>query len=150
MRALAEGVDDFLSKEMDGEELVAHVKNVIKRESIRRDGGVKVRRGITGDLENLSLPDIVQTLVVGMKTACISLATGKNAGKVWFENGTPQHAIAGQIEGEDAFYEMLRWETGEFVIEHGVTCERTTVNHDAMYLLMEGMRIMDEAALAAS
>ena len=92
----------------------------------------------------------MQTLVVGMKTACISLATGEGAGKVWFENGTPRHAETGKIEGEDAFYEMVRWDKGEFVIEHGVTCDGATINRDAMYLLMEGMRLMDEEAQAVS
>jgi len=39
---------------------------------------------------------------------------------------------------------MVRWNTGEFVIEHGVRTKRVSLEKDAMYLLMEGLRLMDE------
>ena len=121
-RALRQGVDDFLSKNEDIDELVARVQNILTRESIRREGGSRrIRRGITGDLEHLGLPDIVQTLAMGMKTACVTVSSNGNSGKVWFLNGGVKHAKAGESEGDAAFYEMVRWQTGEFVIEHGVT-----------------------------
>ena len=145
LRALREGVDDFLSKDCDMEELVARVENVITREANRRRGRTqRARRGISGDLEHLSLPDLIQTLVVGMKTARISLVAGKRKGQIWFENGAPKHAKTGRVQGEPAFFQMLRWARGEFVIEHAVTCRPTTLKQDAMYLLMEGLRRMDE------
>jgi len=150
MRALREGVDDFLSKEMDTEEIVAHVSNVIRREAMRNGAPRKARRGITGDLENLSLPDMIQTLVIGMKTASIKLKAGRNKGQIWLENGTPRHAEAGRLKGEDAFFKMLRWTRGEFVIEHGVTSKAATIQNDAMFLLMEGLRIMDEEIAEAA
>jgi response regulator RpfG family c-di-GMP phosphodiesterase len=149
MRALREGVDDFLSKDMDTEEIVAHVSNVIRREAIRHGMPRKARRGITGDLENLSLPDMIQTLVVGMKTASIKLKSGRDKGQIWFENGTPLHAEMGRARGEDAFFKMLRWNCGEFVIEHGITTKSTTIQNDAMFLLMEGLRILDEETAEA-
>jgi len=146
LRALREGVDEFLSRDLDLEQLVAHVQNVIAREGLRRGDGRSVRRGIAGELEHLGLPEIVQTLVIGMKTACVSLVAGDVSGKIWFENGTPKHAVAGSLEGEPAFYEMLRWSTGEFVIEHGVRGKQASLKQDAMFLLMEGMRLLDESS----
>jgi response regulator RpfG family c-di-GMP phosphodiesterase len=146
IRALREGVDDFLHKTADLEELVAHVQNVLTRESIRRDGQrPRARRGISGDLENLGLPDIVQTLVMGMKSACVTLSSAGRTGKIWFDNGAARHAQADGKEGEQAFFEMVSWTTGEFVIEHGVMCKKTSLKQDAMFLLMEGLRLMDEA-----
>ncbi len=148
IRALRHGVDDFLSKADDMEELVARVENIIVRQAIRAGGEVRrSRRGITGDLVNLSLPDIVQTLTIGMKTACVTLASDDRTGTIWFENGTPTHAEAGELTGEDAFYGMVRWTEGEFVIEHGVKTNQSTLNQDAMFLLMEGLRLMDEASV---
>jgi response regulator RpfG family c-di-GMP phosphodiesterase len=146
IRALRQGVDDYLPKTTDLEELVAHVQNILTRESIRRDGQrPRARRGISGDLENLSLPDIVQTLVMGMKSACVTIASDGRAGKIWFDNGAAKHAQADGKEGEQAFFEMVRWSTGEFVIEHGVACKKASLKQDAMFLLMEGLRLMDEA-----
>lgn len=150
LRALREGVDEFLSKGQDLEEIVAHVENIVVREARRRDGAGVRPRGISGDLEHLALPDIVQTLVIGMKTACVSLVSEGREGNIWFEDGAPQHSVAGELVGEPAFYEMVRWEHGEFVIEHGVKAKSRTLRQDAMFLLMEGLRLVDEAAGASS
>jgi response regulator RpfG family c-di-GMP phosphodiesterase len=145
IRALREGVDDFLSKGNDLEELIARVQNILAREATRREGKVqRARRGITGDLENLGFAEIVQILSMGMKTACVTLKSNGCKGQLWFENGAARHAEADGIDGESAFYEMVRWNDGTFVIEHGVRTKRSSLKHDAMYLVMEGLRLMDE------
>ena len=41
---------------------------------------------------------------------------------------------------------MARWKTGEFSIEHGIKSRRTTIECDPMFLIMESMRLMDEAS----
>jgi len=146
LRALREGVDDFLSTDEELELVVARVQNILAREGARREGEVaRVRRGISGDLENLTFPDIVQMLSSGMKTACVTLESGGRTGQIWFENGAARHAQAMGIEGERAFFEMVRWTEGAFVIEHGVSTRRRSVEQDAMFLVMEGMRLLDEA-----
>ena len=119
-------------------------------ELVRRDGATRVRRGISGDLENLSLPDIVQTLAMGMKTARVTLKSNGRKGRIWFEDGAARHASAADQEGEPAFYEMVRWSSGQFVIEHGVRSKRKTLDHDAMFLVMEGLRLLDESDEAAT
>ncbi len=150
LRALREGVEDHLIKGDDLEEFIARVENILVRRAIRAAGDVRRRRrGVTGRLENLGLPDIVQTLTIGMKTACVSLNSRKRSGQIWFENGTPKHAESGKLIGEDAFYEMIRWKTGEFVIEHRTRTPRNTIEHDSMFLLMEGLRLIDESAAEA-
>ena len=146
IRALREGVDDFLCKDDDLEELVARVQNILTREAIRRGGAKpRKRRGITGDLENLGLPDIVQILAMGMKSARVTLVAEGHEGCLWLENGNLVHARTEQLEGESALHAMLGWSGGEFVIEHGLRSKKTTLVGDTMYLLMEGMRKMDEA-----
>jgi response regulator RpfG family c-di-GMP phosphodiesterase len=146
IKALRMGVDDFLNKDDDLEELAARVDNILIRETIRRKGKAqRVRRGITGDLETLSLPDIIQTLATGMKTACVTLIRDETKGWIWFDNGAVKHAKTKSQAGEEAFFEMIRWNTGEFVLEHGVQCKSTSITNDTMYLLMEGMRLMDES-----
>jgi response regulator RpfG family c-di-GMP phosphodiesterase len=145
IRALRQGVDDFLVKTDHMEELVARVENILIRGAIRAEGDARRRRrGITGSLENLSLPDIVQTLTIGMKTACVTLASDDRTGRIWFDSGVPRHADCEGLSGEDAFYEMVRWKAGEFVIEHGSTTRRASIEQDAMFLLMEGLRLIDE------
>jgi len=151
LRALRLGVDDFLSKADDMEQLVARVENILLRQALRDESGTaRPRRGISGSLDSLGLADMIQTLSIGMKTACLSLSSNGQEGKIWLENGTPRHAEAGEKQGERAFFEMVRWNTGEFVIEHGVRTKRVSLEKDAMYLLMEGLRLMDEEQNPAS
>lgn len=145
VRALRLGVDDFVVKNVDLEELVARVENVLTRETQRRDAPApNRRRGISGRLENMSLPDIVQTLHIGMKTALVTLSSDKRAGRIWIEEGSIYHAELDEIKGDTAFYAMLRWTDGEFSIEHGVSGKTRTVDADPMFLLMEGLRLLDE------
>jgi response regulator RpfG family c-di-GMP phosphodiesterase len=151
LRALQEGVDDLLSKADDLEEIVARVQNIVTREMVRRDGKVeRSRRGISGELDNLGFADIVQVLSMGMKTACVTLRSNGSKGQIWFENGTVRHAETGNQQGEPAFFEMVRWSRGSFVIEHGVQTRDRSIERDALFLVMEGVRLMDESEADAS
>jgi hypothetical protein len=87
---------------------------------------------------------------MGMKTACVTLRSNGSKGQIWFENGTVRHAESGRQKGEPAFYEMVRWTDGSFVIEHGVQTRRRSIERDAMFLVMEGVRLMDESEAGAS
>ena len=151
MRALREGVDDYLLKDVSLEDLVARVGNVLTREAVRADGSIhRERKGIYGSLDNLSLPDIVQTLSVGLKTARVSLDSKGRDGSIWFENGQPVSALCGDESGAEAFYELVTWSEGDFHIEHGLLPDEPNLSGDAMFLLMEGLRRYDESTKAAS
>jgi hypothetical protein len=145
VRALRLGVDDFVLKTIDLEEMVARVENVLTRETQRREAAPTPKhKGLTGRLENFCFPDIIQTLHIGMKTALVTLGNGKSMGKTWVEDGAVVHAKVDSSEGEEAFFAMLRWEQGDFMIEHGVRGKQKSITSDAMYLLMEGLRLLDE------
>lgn len=149
VRVLRQGVDDCLVKTDDLEMLVARIKNILIRETRRgpKDDSPR-RRGITGQLENLSLPDIVQIIHMGVKTACLSLSGTSEPGRIWFDSGNAVHAEVGSLQGSDAFYEMLRWKQGEFCIAHGLKTDDRSIETDTMYLVMEGLRLIDEGAAA--
>jgi hypothetical protein len=108
------------------------------------------RRGIVGRLESMSLSDLTQALAVGMKTAKLSLTTPDGSGVVYYDRGQVRHARSAGVQGEEAFYRMLAWKQGEFVLEHGVMVKKRTVEADSMYLLMEGLRQQDEARASAA
>jgi hypothetical protein len=101
--------------------------------------------GVMGTLANLGIPDIVQTLHLGLKTAVVTLKRKGEEAKIFFENGRVKHCAYGKWEGEDAFYELLRWTDGEFVIEHGIKTTIHSVSMDEMQMLMEGLRRLDES-----
>lgn len=147
VRVLRQGVDDCLVKSDDLVLLVARIKNILIRETLRQSGSEGPRRrGIHGQLENMSLPDICQMLSLGLKTACMTVSQGDHRGNLWFDKGAAVHAEVDEVRGTDALNEMLRWKTGEFTIQHGMTTEEVTLEGDTMFLVMEGLRLMDEAS----
>ena len=44
---------------------------------------------------------------------------------------------------------MLRWEDGEFCIEHGLETDSRTLDVDTMFAVIEGLRLIDEENAAA-
>ena len=144
--ALQLGAEDFLVKPVDLKELAARIRNIIRRDAKWRRGasGLAQSAGVVGDLRNLGVPDIVQTLHLGLKTACVRLTGKDGEGKIWFENGRIRHAELGNLSGELAFYGMLRWQEGPFVIAHGQSTKLRTIEMDEMQLMMEGLRRLDE------
>jgi CheY-like chemotaxis protein len=149
VRAMRHGVDDFLTKSDDLEEVVSRVENILIREASRRTPRASQRRrGITGQLDTLPLPDIIQMLNMGMKTALVSIYSDDQAGQIWFSEGAAVHAEAGDSRGAEAIYQMLRWSGGDFAIEHGVVTGGSTIETDTMFLVMEGLRLLDESAAA--
>lgn len=102
--------------------------------------------GTLGNLESLTLAEIIQSLTLGRKTARITVTSGSRFGHIWIEEGQAKHARTGQLFGEFAFYEMVGWKTGQFLLEPDVRSETRSLDHDPMFLVMEGSRRIDEAA----
>jgi putative two-component system response regulator len=144
--ALHLGAEDFLVKPVDFKVLAARIRNIIRRDAKWRKGGGMAAQasGVVGDLKNLGIPDIVQTLHLGLKTACVSVKGKDKEGRIYFENGRIRHVEMGNLSGDAAFYEMLRWQEGPFVIAHGQSTKLRTIEMDEMQLMMEGLRRLDE------
>lgn len=148
LACLKHGIDDFIAKDRDLEETVARIKNVLLRSSDRPlTIAAEGNDGIRGRLEEMSLPDVVQFLSLGAKTAHVAVGDDEGPkGELWVEGGSLVHAAAGDARGEAALFEMLRWDSGQFRIHHGVTTADRSLEGDPMHLLLEGLRLRDEAA----
>ena len=152
VEALYLGAEDYLIKPVDLKELSARIRNIIRRDTKWRKGAAaSISTGVVGDLKNLGIPDIVQTLHLGLKTACVTIkGPGGEEGLIYFENGRVRHCEVGLLSGEQAFYSLLHWQEGPFVIAHGQTTKLRTIEMDEMQLMMEGLRRMDEEKKEAS
>jgi DNA-binding response OmpR family regulator len=148
-------VDGFVTTPLVDEELLATVRRFLPDRSEEEeddsslpsaegDATTRPAKNVTGDLEHLNIAEIVQTLNLGTKTARVTISCGDREGRIWFRNGAARHASTGELKGERAFYEMMSWGSGEFVIEYGVSNGKHSINHDTMYLVMEGLRQIDE------
>ena len=102
--------------------------------------------GISGELDNLPVPEIVQMLCMGEKTASVRITCGDRTGAMWFENGALVHAECGPAEGEEAFADLAAWPKGTFLIRHEETAPRVSIESDPMGLLLDHCRVIDETA----
>ncbi|MGH9324073.1 MAG: DUF4388 domain-containing protein [Vicinamibacteria bacterium] len=104
---------------------------------------------LQGFIRQFSLPDIVQFLSSASKTGKLGLtASGAEAtGSIFFDGGTVVHAELGASEGEEAFFELMRWKEGSFEFLPGETSSKSSVQKHSAMLLMEGARRSDEWGL---
>ena len=71
----------------------------------------------------------------------------KETGEMFFANGQCNDAKVGAVEGDDAAYKVICWTTGEFEIDFNAASASTrTTTKNTTGLLMEAMRLMDEAS----
>jgi tetratricopeptide (TPR) repeat protein len=104
---------------------------------------------VSGSLTELGLPDLLQVLGAGQKTVRVTLKRGTAAGIVELEQGHIVHAELGSEMGEDAFYRIVAWSEGEFRIDPLIDVGTRTIHASNDALILEGLRQLDEALLAA-
>src|SRR6476659_11345380 len=99
-----------------------------------------------GSLKELPLPDIIQLVSVSGKTGVFSLRRNgdSSSGEIYLRGRQIVHAHAGDLQGEEAMYELAIWPEGEFVFTPGKETELTTIQKSNTNLLMEAARRIDE------
>lgn len=99
---------------------------------------------IEGNLQDMSLPNIVQILCLEQRQVGLMIKRQSERGAIYFDDGDIVHATVGSLEGEDAFYQMLSWPEGSFRTSTELTTPRRTIKARWDQLMMEGMRRLDE------
>jgi response regulator RpfG family c-di-GMP phosphodiesterase len=138
-RAFELGVLDYASKVAPTDVLVAKLKVTLDQ----RAAG-KVERGVSGDLEEMGLGDMVQVLSQGRKTGNLKIRSGGEPGEVHFLEGQVVDAAWRGRRGADAFYAMLRCNEGEFAFDPTFKPASRAITDATETLLLEGMRRLDE------
>ncbi|MGD9209042.1 MAG: DUF4388 domain-containing protein, partial [Syntrophobacterales bacterium] len=65
--------------------------------------------------------------------------------EIHFDKGFIHQVSLGELLGEQAFYELLTWEKGQFQFQPAEKISmKRQVHKDTMHLLMEGLRRLDE------
>lgn len=150
--ALDSGAEEVFPADVGTSEVISRMRRILRREEAIRKGATLAREhgGIEGDLGQMSLPELLQMLGLGQKTARVILEAPDCSGAVYLESGRLTHAEAGETEGQDALTRVLGLKSGRFRIVHGVTSSRRSVDRDAMSVLLDCIREMDETAASSS
>jgi response regulator RpfG family c-di-GMP phosphodiesterase len=139
----------YLSTPIDMGEMSAAIKSFVFKGSEGRPQKPE-SKGLSGSIDDFTLADIVQILQLGLKTARVEITSGGKTGILYILRGNITHASSGRLKGEEAFFEMMKWEGGSFNIQHGAKSNDVNVTSETMYLLLEALRLLDESKRAAS
>lgn len=102
-----------------------------------------------GSLAELPLTDILQLVAVSNKTGRLAMRNGEARGEIHVDRGQIVHAATGALGGEQAFYEMARWNAGEFDFTQDAPPAARTIEISNTNLMMEAARQIDEWKLLA-
>lgn len=113
---------------------------------------------IKGDLHEISLPTLVQLVIQEGGQALLQLThSDGTVGRLYVDNSELCHASLSPADapdtavqtGEEVIYELLSWPSGEFSVEKQVPPPAHTIEQSWSYLLMEGLRQLDEEQFVA-
>lgn len=104
---------------------------------------------LVGNLKDLKLANIIQINCIERNVARVSVKNKTANGAIFFNAGAMVHAQFGAHIGERAVHEMLRLGDGEFRVELGVQAPRQTIKKPWNYVVLEGLRQLDEQRMNA-
>lgn len=148
LRPLVDGVEEFIAKPFLIKDAVRVTKKVVDRLHLEKLQKRASRPGvIQGRLEEMSMIDLLQSLEMGQKSCRLVARSAGQQCELYFTGGQCRDAKLGNMEGDDAVYKVILWTDGEFEIDFNAAnaSNRTTTTRNTTGLLMEAMRLMDEA-----
>jgi hypothetical protein len=105
-------------------------------------------RPMSGVIEEIPLPDLLQLLSTSRKSGVLTIASRAGIGKIYLRKGQIYFAAINDnfaIKPQKAIYRMLTWSTGTFELEPSVEMQvMEEVQESTEALLMEGVRLLDE------
>lgn len=131
-QALARGAFRLIRKPFPLKELVNSVREALEDKTFK------------GNVEGISLIDLMQLIHLGRKTTALFIA---KAGEIYFKDGEIVHAVADNLEGIEAFYALMHLGGGHFSTKAEREPEKMTISESFEYILLEAVKIMDEETL---
>lgn len=134
------GAVDYIVKPYNPELLLAKVRMALARKPAQAAD----KRGVSGSLQEMSLPDILQILSAGQKTGALRMHFADGKGEIFLDRGQIVQAIYGSLSGESAFYAMLPRGEGQFDLDPNAPMPQRAIHMSTEGLMLEAMRRFDE------
>jgi len=102
---------------------------------------------ITGSIDVLGLPTLVQMFSASVGEGTISLVRGQDRGRIVFSGGTLRYARTGDVTGLKALCRLLGWQSGVFHFAPTADADETNGETPIMHrALFECIQKLDELA----
>jgi len=139
-RGLDLGAADYVVKPASAAVVVAKASRAIADSRTKKPGA----RGVSGSLQEMALPDVMQILGNGRKSGLLKVSSGTLQGVLMFQDGSIHDARFGDLGGAEAVYGILRLMEGDFALEPDTTPVEDVIGIPTHHLLLEAMRRLDE------
>ena len=108
----------------------------------------QIASGMSGNLSEISATELLQALNMTQKSGVLTLNFPKGDARIFIRGGDVIHAEIQDLRGEAAFFGILMQKRGNFKFKPGLPpAEAETPKiGEFMYLMMEAMNRLDEAA----
>jgi CheY-like chemotaxis protein len=133
-----------LVKPLNLDEVRAHVTSVLRKVDALKQVGEN-DGAVTGSLEQISMPDLLQIFSLNRRTGSLQLTSPlREAAEVYLNEGRIEEAVIGDARGVKALYRLLTWRAGRFAFMPLRRAPSVSMQSSTDSLLMEGMRQSDE------
>ncbi len=145
LKGLRMGAGEYLTKPLNGKELLATIEKVMDKAEKFKAGTREVDFG--GSLSQVGLSEVIQVLEINEKNGELVLARANREpiGHIYLRKGKIIHAVSGALEGEEAFYDLMHHHKGYFTFHSREISAPETISQQNMSLLFEASRLSDEA-----
>ena len=119
----------------------------IQSEPIEGEGfhlGGEGKHGISGNLMDLGLLEMLQIMGASNKTCLIRITNQETKADIYMENGRITNCLLGDKRGDEAFYDVISWNEGFFHITPDQLHEEKLIRSSLDGLILEGLRRLDE------
>jgi CheY-like chemotaxis protein len=146
LRSVQEQLEDVIEKPFFIREAAGRIKRVADKIALEKMARAAPGESVVrGNLLQMSAMDLFQSLELGHKTCRLSLSNKGERCDMFFNDGQINHALYGPLRGDDAVYKVLAWAEGLFEIDFSGSSSEQTITRSTQGLLMEGLRMLDEA-----
>ncbi len=146
LRLLVDGVEDYFVKPFFVRDLARQAHRITARLLQQQMEKAGARGGtVSGRLSEMGLMDWMTSLEQGRKTCALILRSGSDQCTLYFTEGQVTHATYGELSGNQAVFKVLTWTDGEWELDFARTAQEKTTTMSTQGLMMEGLRLLDEA-----
>ena len=141
-RGLELGVEEYLTRPIFVKEVVAKVQILLQRRA--SEAGPHAAAPLEGSLEDLALVDLLQSMRQSRLSGVIYTDQDEFRGRIYVRHGRVVDARVARLDGEEAFFRLLRWPRGTFTVDIRAVYRRPRIAREPKDLLDEGMEQLEE------
>jgi len=142
IKARKVGSDDYLTKPCPLEQLAERVDAIIDR--IEQAKKIPLDRiGLSGQLEDVDVLDMIQMLELSQKTGALVLSHGERTGTLYFRDGVIVDADIRSPKRQEPLFVLLGWKAGRYLFLPDALPERMPITASLANLLIEDLRKLE-------